>query len=40
MVILKTDKEIEKIKKSCKLTADTLRYIAERIKPGLKTITN
>ncbi len=38
MVIIKTNKEIEKIKKSCKLTANTLKYIADRIKPGLKTI--
>ena len=38
MVIIKTDKEIEKIKKSCQLTANALKYIGERIKPGLKTI--
>ncbi len=38
MVIIKTDKEIEKIKKSCQLTANTLKYIAEKIKPGIKTI--
>jgi len=38
MVIIKTDKEIQKIKKSCQLTANTLKYIADKIKPGLKTI--
>lgn len=38
MVILKTNKEIQEIKKSCQLTAYTLQYVAERIKPGLKTI--
>jgi len=36
MVIIKTDKEIQKIKKSCQLTANTLKYIADKIKPGLK----
>jgi methionyl aminopeptidase len=38
MVIIKTNKEIEEIKKSCQLTANTLKYVANRIKPGLKTI--
>jgi len=38
MVIIKTDKEIRQIKKSCQLTANTLQYITEKIKPGLKTI--
>jgi len=38
MVIIKTDKEIKQIKKSCQLTANTLQYITEKIKPGLKTI--
>ena len=38
MVIIKTDKEIQNIKKSCQLTANTLKYIAEKIQPGLKTI--
>ncbi len=38
MVILKTIKEIEKIKKSCRLTSNTLKYIFEKIKPGIKTI--
>jgi len=38
MVIIKTDKEIKKIKKSCQLTANTLQYITEKIKPGLRTI--
>ena len=37
MVIIKTKKEIEKIKRSCQLTANTLKYIGERIKPGVKT---
>lgn len=37
MVILKTDKEINKIKKSCLLTANTLQFITEKIKPGIKT---
>jgi len=38
MVIIKTNKEIKNIKKSCQLAANTLKYLAERIKPGLKTI--
>ncbi|MFW6148549.1 MAG: type I methionyl aminopeptidase [Atribacterota bacterium] len=38
MVIIKTDKEIKQIKKSCQLTANTLQYITEKIKAGLKTI--
>ena len=38
MVIIKTDKEIKQIKKSCQLTANTLQYITEKIKPGLRTI--
>ena len=38
MVIIKTNKEIQKIKKSCQLTASTLKYIGERIKPGVKTL--
>lgn len=38
MVIIKTNKEIEKIKKSCQLTANTLQYVSEKIKPGMKTI--
>jgi methionyl aminopeptidase len=38
MVIIKTVKEIEKIKKSCQLTAKTLKYVSEKIKPGVKTI--
>lgn len=38
MVIIKTDTEIKQIKKSCQLTANTLQYITEKIKPGLKTI--
>jgi len=37
VVIIKTDHEIEKIKKSCQLAANTLRFVAEKIKPGLKT---
>ncbi len=37
MVIIKTDKEIEKIRKSCQLAANTLKFVAEKIKPGLKT---
>lgn len=38
MVIIKTRQEIEKIKESCHLTASVLKYIAEKIKPGIKTI--
>ena len=38
MVIIKTDNEINQIKKSCQLTANTLQFITEKIKPGLKTI--
>lgn len=38
MVIIKSNKEIQEIKKSCKLAADTLKYVAEKIKPGIKTI--
>jgi len=38
MVIIKTNKEIDKIKKSCQLTAHTLQYITGKIKPGIKTI--
>lgn len=37
MVIIKTDHEIDKIKKSCQLAANTLRFVAGKIKPGLKT---
>ncbi len=37
MVILKTNKEIKQIKKSCLLTANTLQFITEKIKPGVKT---
>lgn len=37
MVIIKTDKEIEKIKKSCQLAANTLKFVSEKVKPGLKT---
>ncbi len=37
MVIIKTDKEINHIKKSCLLTANTLQFITEKIKPGIKT---
>ena len=37
MVILKTDKEIKGIKQSCLLTAKTLQYISEKVKPGIKT---
>ena len=39
MVIIKTDDEIKKIKKSCQLTADTLRYVSEKVKPGVTTKT-
>ena len=38
MVIIKTEKEIQKIRKSCQLTANTLRHVAESIQPGIKTI--
>ncbi|MDD2352158.1 MAG: type I methionyl aminopeptidase [Candidatus Caldatribacteriota bacterium] len=38
MVIIKTDKEIQQIKKSCQLTANTLKYISDKVKPGIKTI--
>lgn len=38
MVIIKTDNEIKKIKKSCQLTAHTLQYISGKIRPGIKTI--
>lgn len=38
MVIIKTKEEIERIKKSCRLTANTLKFISEKIKPGIKTI--
>ncbi len=37
MIILKTDREIKGIRKSCLLTANTLQYITEKIKPGVKT---
>jgi len=37
MVIIKTDREIKQIKKSCQLTANTLQFITEKIKPGVNT---
>lgn len=37
MVIIKTSHEIEQIKKSCVLTANTIKFVAEKIKPGVKT---
>jgi len=37
MVIIKTEREINQIKKSCLLTANTLQFITEKIKPGIKT---
>jgi len=37
MVIIKSDKEIAGIKKSCLLTANTLKFITEKVKPGVKT---
>jgi methionyl aminopeptidase len=37
MVIIKTDQEIKKIKKSCILTANTIQFVTEKIKPGIKT---
>ena len=37
MVIIKTNKEIKNIKKSCQLAANTLKYLAEKLS-WIKTI--
>jgi len=38
MVILKSDKEIEAMKKSCRLAAQVLVMIEDHIKPGISTL--
>ena len=38
MIILKSDKEIEIMKKSCRLAALTLKYIETYLKPGVTTL--
>ncbi|MFA4827302.1 MAG: type I methionyl aminopeptidase [Candidatus Shapirobacteria bacterium] len=38
MVIIKTSAEINGIKKSCRLAAATLKYLADFIKPGVSTL--
>lgn len=37
MVIIKTEQEIKGIKKSCQLTSEALKYMIEKVKPGIKT---
>lgn len=37
MIVLKTDKEIEAIRESCRVVSETLKLIGRRIRPGMKT---
>lgn len=37
MIIIKNKSQIEKIRESCRLTAKTLEFVAERIQPGIST---
>jgi methionyl aminopeptidase len=38
MIYIKTKREIELIRESCKIVAEVLRLIAARIKPGVTTL--
>lgn len=38
MIILKSKTEIEKIRISCKMVAETLQYLKTLVKPGIRTI--
>jgi methionyl aminopeptidase len=38
MIELKDDNEIKKIEKSCRIVADVLRQLKEKVKPGIRTI--
>lgn len=37
MIIIKTPEQIEGIRKSCKLAAETLRYLSSFVRPGIST---
>ncbi len=38
MIVLKTDPEIDAMKPSCKLAAETLKMIEEKVQPGISTL--
>jgi methionyl aminopeptidase len=37
VIIIKTPQQIEGIRRSSKLAADTLKYLADFVKPGVST---
>jgi methionyl aminopeptidase len=37
MIVLKTDKEIEAIRESCRIVSETLKLIGRSLRPGMKT---